>query len=116
MPRVSKSRRVCAEPIHSQFKGDTQPGEEVILRVEELESIRLTDYENLEQEVAAKYMSVSRGTFQRILYSARHKVAEALIMGKTITIKGGNYEVSHARCGKVKKCKHCSFLNKQSES
>ena len=115
MPRIPKCRRVCAEPKHKFFKSDTLLNEEVILCVEELESIRLTDFENLDQDVAAERMSISRGTFQRILYSARHKVAEALVMGKSIAIDGGNYEVSKKLCEASKRCKHCCFSKKQEE-
>ncbi len=109
MPRIAKCRRVCVEPTHRLFQSDAKLNEEIILCVEELESIRLTDFEGLEQDAAAERMSVSRGTFQRILYSARHKVAEALVIGKSISIEGGNYEVSNSRCQNAKGCKHCPF-------
>ena len=36
-------------------------------------------------------MEVSRPTFQRILLSAREKVADSLINGKMIHIEGGNF-------------------------
>ena len=45
---------------------------------DELEALRLCDFEGLTQEEAGGRMGVSRGTVQRILTSARHKVAEAL--------------------------------------
>jgi hypothetical protein len=46
-------------------------------------------------------MSVSRATFQRILNSARRKVADALVNGKAIRVEGGNFElaVRRFRCG-----------------
>lgn len=62
-----------------------------ILLVEELEALRLKDLEGLEQEECAVKMQVSRGTFQRILLSARDKVADSLVNGKVIHIDGGNY-------------------------
>lgn len=65
--------------------------EEVVLNVEEVESIRLADYLSLEQDLAADSMNVSRGTFQRIVNSARKKVADAIIHGKTLRIDGGSY-------------------------
>lgn len=113
MPRIAKCRRVCGEPKYRFFKSDALLGEEITLCVEELESIRLTDFEGLEQDAAATRMSISRGTFQRILYSARHKVAEALVTGKSITIAGGNYEVSTKWCEASKRCKQCYFAKKQ---
>jgi len=62
-----------------------------ILKLEELEAIRLKDLEGLEQEECAAKMQVSRPTFQRILLSAREKVADSLINGKAIRIEGGNF-------------------------
>ena len=62
-----------------------------ILKLEELEAIRLKDLEGMEQGECAAKMEVSRPTFQRILISAREKVADSLINGKTIHIEGGNF-------------------------
>ena len=61
------------------------------LKLEELEAIRLKDLEGLEQYECADRMRVSRPTFQRILLSAREKIADSLVNGKTIHIGGGNY-------------------------
>jgi DNA-directed RNA polymerase subunit RPC12/RpoP len=36
-------------------------------------------------------MQVSRPTFQRILLSAREKIADSLVNGKAIHIEGGNF-------------------------
>jgi len=60
--------------------------EEVDLNIDELESLRLCDLKDLEQEEAAKKMKISQSTLQRILVSARKKVAEALTEGKAIKI------------------------------
>lgn len=64
---------------------------ENILKIEEIEAIRLKDLEGLEQEECAEKMEVSRPTFQRILISARQKIADSLINGKAIHIEGGNF-------------------------
>ena len=64
---------------------------ENVLRIEELEAIRLKDIEGLEQEECAEKMEVSRQTYQRILNVAREKIADSLINGKAIRIEGGNY-------------------------
>jgi len=53
----------------------------------ELEAIRLTDLENLNQEQAGKRMGVSRGTIWRLLQSGRTKIALALIEGRRIEIR-----------------------------
>jgi predicted DNA-binding protein (UPF0251 family) len=71
--------------------------EEIQLTVEEAEAIRLKDLEGLEQEQGAEKMNISRPTFQRVLVSARKKVADALLNGKAIRIEGGNFEVSPLR-------------------
>ncbi len=111
MPRITKCRRICVEPTSKVFKPECISNEQIILQLEELESLRLIDFENLDQDAAAKRMSVSRGTFQRILYSARHKVAQVLIQGKNLVIEGGNYEVSHTKCDQGKVCSECKFVN-----
>ena len=55
---------------------------------EELEALRLNDYLALSQTESAKKMDTSQSTFQRILTSARKKVAEALVKGKALRIAG----------------------------
>jgi predicted DNA-binding protein (UPF0251 family) len=65
---------------------------EVFMSVEELEAIRLSDFEHLDQETAANMMEVSRHTYGRILASARSIVAQALVTGKALKIEGGTYE------------------------
>jgi predicted DNA-binding protein (UPF0251 family)/DNA-directed RNA polymerase subunit RPC12/RpoP len=65
--------------------------QENVLRIEELEAIRLKDLEGLEQEECAGKMEISRQTFQRILNVARQKVADSLVNGKAIRIEGGYY-------------------------
>lgn len=64
---------------------------EVILTMDEIEAIRLAELEDLDQEEAAKKMKISRITFMRILHSAHKKIAESLIYGKAIRMKGGDY-------------------------
>jgi predicted DNA-binding protein (UPF0251 family) len=58
----------------------------VELTKDEMEAIRLADFENLYHEEAADKMEISRATFGRILNLARKKVADALINAKTIRI------------------------------
>ena len=113
MPRSTKCRRVCAEPKSQVFKAESTNSECMIIYVEELESIRLVDYEGWEQGEAAERMEISRGTFQRILYEARKKVAEALIQGKSLVVQGGNYTVASKVCNTSKRCKHCRFFEEK---
>lgn len=56
------------------------------LTAEELEAYRLRHINDLEQIEAAKKMRTSQSTYQRILYSAYKKIADALINGKAIKI------------------------------
>jgi len=73
--------------------------------VDELEAVRLADFEGLYQEDAAERMKVSRQTFGNIIISAHKKIADALIHGKVLKIEGGTVEVSgdadesNCRCG-----------------
>ncbi|MBN1455942.1 MAG: DUF134 domain-containing protein [Methanomicrobia archaeon] len=64
---------------------------EIVLKLEELESIRLKDLLGLSQDEAAKRMGVSQPTFHRILSEAHRKIAEAFSAGKAIRIEGGDY-------------------------
>ena len=54
----------------------------VVISDEEYAAIRLSDYELLNQVEAARIMGVSRPTYTHIYGIARHKVAEALVMGE----------------------------------
>jgi len=94
--RPLKSRQVAFVPGVTFFKPSgvsMRELEEVRLTVEEVEAIRLKDLEMLEQEESAVRMNISRPTFQRVLASARQKIADALLNGKAIRIEGGNYQV-----------------------
>jgi len=55
--------------------------------MDEVEALRLADYEGLYHEDAAQKMKISRATFGRILDQARRKVAEALLKGKALRIE-----------------------------
>lgn len=58
--------------------------ESVILQEDEIEAIRLSDYEGLYQQECADKMKISRTTFSRILGSAHKKIADALLNSKAI--------------------------------
>jgi predicted DNA-binding protein (UPF0251 family) len=96
MARPRLCRRVRFNPDVTYFKPRGIPLrklEEVILHVDEFEALRLKDLEGLEQEDAAKKMGISRPTFQRLLVSARKKIADAIVKGKAIKIEGGTYKI-----------------------
>ncbi len=58
--------------------------EPVHIEPAELEVIMLIDIEDLNQQEAGEMMGTSRGTVWRLLQSARHKIALALIEGRRI--------------------------------
>lgn len=106
MPRPTKFRRVEFFPEDTYFVPWGKPKckiEEVILKVEELEAMRLKDIEELNQEECGKRMQVSRQTFQNIIDSARKKIAIALTEGNAIRISGGNYRATFCKF----KCFNC---------
>lgn len=89
MPRPCKKRKVCLELKAAYFEPRGIPLtdlEEVVLEVDEMEAVRLADFEGKYQEEAAKQMGVSRPTFSIIVNRARGKVAEALFKGKALRI------------------------------
>lgn len=104
MPRPKKCRRIGFVPQITFFRPAGIPMRRlgaVILSIEELEAIRLKDHKNLDQEESAGTMGISRATFQRVLLSAREKIADALINGKAIRFEGGDFEIDRERfrCG-----------------
>ena len=89
MPRRIR-RRIRGRFHHNCFKPCGIRKIEIdfeVLTPDEIEAIRLADFEGLYQEEAANQMEVSRPTFGRILSNARKKIATALILGKAIEIK-----------------------------
>lgn len=106
MVRPKQSKRVGFNPEVVFFKPRGIPKselEQVVLRVEEFESLRLKDYQNLDQNECAEKMDISQPTFHRLISSARKKVAEALTLGKALKIEGGNFIYDKNR----KVCKKC---------
>lgn len=107
MARPHKQRFVGPPPKASMFKprGIPMPDLElVVLSLDELEAIRLADFEGDQHEHAAAKMNISRPTFGRILEHAHTTVADALLNGKALQIEGG--PVTSARRGRVQ-CRRC---------
>jgi predicted DNA-binding protein (UPF0251 family) len=98
MPRPVRFGRVRRLPDINYFTPrGVKKLEELTLTVVEFEAIRLKDSEGLDQIEAAKKMNISQPTFNRVLSSARKKVADAIVNGKAIKIKGGNYVMAGVR-------------------
>jgi predicted DNA-binding protein (UPF0251 family) len=90
MARPLKCRCIECRPNSYYFKPRGIPMtalQEVSLRMDELEAIRLADYQGLYHEEAAAKMEISRATFGRVLNEARRKVAEAILQGKALKIE-----------------------------
>jgi len=94
MPRPRKERIIDCEIKCDYFcPRNVEPGkiEEVVLSLVELECIRLNNICRYNQTKCAQMMGIHQSTFHRMLNSAREKVADALVNGKAISIKGGKY-------------------------
>ena len=90
MTRPKKCRCISCKPEAYYFKPRGIPIfelEEICLQLDELEALRLADYEGLYHEEAALRMNVSRATFGRILDGARRKIAGAIINGNALKIE-----------------------------
>ena len=90
MARPRRWRRIGFDPKVVYFKPAGIPLrdlKEVVIKKDELESLRLQNIKQLDQEKAAKQMKISQPTFHRLLLEARKKVTDALINGKAIRIE-----------------------------
>lgn len=112
MARPRKRRRVCGLPEVSRFGPLDAPlgvSDNVIMTVDEFETIRLIDLESLTQEECAEQMNIARSTVQGIYVDARRKLAEALVNGKVLSIEGGTFllcDSSGIGCGRGCRYRH----------
>ncbi|MDD2582364.1 MAG: DUF134 domain-containing protein [Desulfuromonadaceae bacterium] len=98
MPRPCKPR-ICTCPHRTGYSAVYKPAgtplmdlETIQLAHDELETLHLCDGEGKTQEEAGVCMGVSRGTVQRLLTSARGKVARALVGHKALAISGADLQ------------------------
>lgn len=92
VPRPKKIRHCEGQRCGKAFKPTRIPLAElkhISLLQDELEALRLCDLQSLTQEQAGRSMGISRGTVQRILTSARRKVARALVEDAALIIEDG---------------------------
>ena len=90
MPRPKRPRCLRFNPEVYYFKPRGIPLrdlEEVALKADEVEAVKLHDVDMLDQVIAAEKMGISQPTFARTLDSANKKIADALINGKAIRIE-----------------------------
>jgi predicted DNA-binding protein (UPF0251 family) len=85
-----KKKRLCEGIVCGKaFKPTRTPMAElkkVELLYDEVEALRLCDLEGLTQEQAGLQMGISRGTVQRILTTARKKMASAIVNGEALIL------------------------------
>lgn len=65
------------------------------LSPDQFEALRLCDSEGLDQEEAGELMGVSRGTVQRLLYTARKALVDAILNNHAIVINPEGSEVNY---------------------
>ncbi|MCR4675668.1 MAG: DUF134 domain-containing protein [Sphaerochaetaceae bacterium] len=94
MPRPKRCRRICSYPQFWSFGPEgSKETDVVLLKLDELETVRLIDHQKKTQEECALEMGVSRATVTSIYESARFKISDALLNGKRIHITGGAYQI-----------------------
>ncbi len=92
MPRPTKCRRICRVPENLEFVPTGEPvGDAVVLHMDEFEAVRLIDREGLSQEECGAQLGVGRTTAQKIYETARKKLADALVLGLSLRIEGGDF-------------------------
>lgn len=109
MPRPCKKRRICCAPKAGVFgPGSGSSNGQIIMALDEYETIRLIDVEGMNQEECALRLGVARTTVQAIYTKARHKIGLALTEGLELVISGGDYQIcsESSTCG-GRKC-HCA--------
>jgi predicted DNA-binding protein (UPF0251 family) len=88
-PQHCLCKEIKFEPDVVYFKpqGVSMQNLEIVeISMEEIEAYRLRHIDKMEQIQGAEKMKTSTSTYQRILYSAYEKIADALINGKAIKI------------------------------
>ncbi|MHA1974075.1 MAG: DUF134 domain-containing protein [Candidatus Hodarchaeales archaeon] len=90
IPRGRNPRTIRCDPEHTYFKPRGIPlseiTEEVVITLEELETLRLTALERLSQQDAGRKMNISQSTVSRHLDDINRKLAKALVEGLAIRI------------------------------
>ncbi|SET20120.1 DUF134 domain-containing protein [[Clostridium] polysaccharolyticum] len=100
MPRTPKCRKIYSFPDYYNFipeEAEKENIETIRLSLDEYETIRLLDYENLNQEECAARMGVARTTVTAMYENARKKLIRAVVEGKRLSIAGGNIEIDRER-------------------
>ena len=95
MPRPPRCRFIDGYPEYWRFTPlGADRVEVLVMTLDEYETIRLIDKCGLTQELCASRMGVARMTVTAIYDSARKKLADSLVDGKTLQIGGGHYRLN----------------------
>lgn len=102
MPRQKCRRATSYQPLITRFdpKGGMH-NDPISLIPEEIEALYLMDLLDLYQEEAAVKMEISRPTFARIIKTARHKVALALLGGHQLRLEAKRERYVVAFCAET---------------
>ena len=102
MPRKQRCRRIEGYPDHWEFSPEEVTDKEpVVMTLDEFETIRLLDREGMTQEQCAEKMGIARTTVTAIYESARRKIADAMVDGKQLQIRGGTYRLNDQGTEKI---------------
>jgi len=103
-------RRYQADRIYKPQGIPLSDIEHTMLSLDQFEALRLCDYEQLDQEEAGRRMGISRGTIQRLLYSARKSVVEAILGNNALIVNLRESEACdvgmHTHQGKCRARRH----------
>ncbi|MEE8593907.1 MAG: DUF134 domain-containing protein [Candidatus Bipolaricaulota bacterium] len=94
MPRNKKMRycrRIDGYNLYKPAGIPLSQMEIIELGLDELEAMRLCDFDGKQQEEAADAMGVSRGTIQRLLESGRRKILDALVNGQALSFADADH-------------------------
>lgn len=93
MARPVKQRKILSPFTDISFfpsGNNNSDVDSILFLAEEYESVKLIDYEGLNQSKAAKLMKISRPTFTRIYKRARIKLAASLVEKRALKLSGEN--------------------------
>ena len=79
-------------PVRTRFEAMR-----ILTSLDEFETIKLLDYEGLNQEECASRMGVARTTVTAMYENARRKLITAVVEGKRFSIAGGNIKIDRER-------------------
>lgn len=112
MARPQKQRCICSLPRVTEFGPQAfKASGSIHLTYDEYEVLRLLDHMQMTQEQCAQRMQISRPTVTRIYNEARRKVADMLVSGKGLTIRGGDIFLCPAMRPECEGEEHCCHKN-----